>query len=354
VRIHTSIAGTVDSRSRRRLSEAAERFGIPPNQISLRSAPSAPSGPVSPADWFAFSKGCSSTSNIVSSKIFCSELEISENQLHNILIGKHLLVATWGPDGPIPLATNRSKQRQLNVSKSWGSLLEQNPVELISDILWVRSRSYDQPPPDANSTPIEYFAYYCSRMSNASVTKNSDRPAQSPKATILLTAKSDLYTRKAGPAQQSFRRAYLALAFSLAREIEGLESERWLYNRLQNKCHILDRAFAGYNSSDSEYILYGAGTHTKTLLQILQDHNFPRPTAIVTTSQQNQNSMFGIPLYAISEFRPSKPRLIILVSSISYESPMRKKAAAVHPDSEIVSFWKHGKASTNGENKRIR
>ncbi len=238
-----------------------------------------------------------------------------------------------------PLATNRLKLRQLRVTRDWNELFAFNRVEVLTEIVWMSDYPASEMELSPEAGPAEQSAYYYILFQELLGSHRDTDDIREKSLPLLGRAKNELFARKGRPDYAAYRNAYLAFVLMVAREFSGLDSIRWLDTRLRKKRPLLDNAFNDLDPNSTEIVVYGAGSHTKILLQILRDYDYPYPSAIVVTSA-NQKTQHGLPVFSVDSYRPSHPNLVILISSISYEDPMKRKAKEVFPKAQIISFWK--------------
>lgn len=91
----------------------------------------------------------------------------------------------------------------------------------------------------------------------------------------------------------------------------------------------------------NQIIIYGAGGHTCSLLQIWQQQGLPLPTCIATTDASDSSIACEIRQVKFSQLNLDSSTLIV-ISSKSYESEMAANSRRLFPQAKLLTFWNRG------------
>lgn len=332
------ILGPLEHAQQVRFEHLLSHGKLPPRLEILLPRTPPPAAGCSPEEWLGYCAGVTGVEVVARAEAFDPLLEPYEAAVINALHGRSTLLSLLQPNGILPLVTNRWKRPPLKSGTSWSALVETHGPEILSEIGFLTTA--ENRSEQASVSALHLSAHLTTGFA-AMLRHGGDFDVlRSSAATLLLAARDALWARHREPGHEARRTVVVAHALAMAREFTGLDQLRWLDIRLRKKRRILNEAFADFEPHLSHVVLYGAGTHSQILLQVLKDYGFPHPEHIVTTSAPPAATMLGIPASRIEEFHPSKPRTVFLISSISYEDAMAKNARRLFPDARIVCFWR--------------
>jgi len=84
--------------------------------------------------------------------------------------------------------------------------------------------------------------------------------------------------------------------------------------------------------------IFGAGTHTKKMLEVFNFLKFPKISGIILSNVEKTPSVFGIPLFHLDMLTNLNVDLIIL-SSKAFELEMYEKIRTKYSKMNILTFW---------------
>jgi hypothetical protein len=332
------VLGPLNPEQELRLNDLVREGKIDPELRMLDQRIDSSAQACNPATWISFGAAINGVEIVASPEAFDADLEPFESIVRGALWGRPVLLTRFRNGRVVPLTLNRYKARWVQPVPNWSDLFACNRPEVMTEFAWITTDRFAGP--EAVASPPALATHLATEFHEILRTGGDFDLLRSKAATLLLSAREAVGELPRDRNYEVFRNVLTSQALAMAREFAGLDHIRWLDIRLRKKRKILSEALADFDPQNTNLVIYGAGTHSQILLQVLKDYTFPTPDAILTTSKPPAPSLLGLPAYQAELFRPTHPKLIVLISSISYEDVMARNARRLFPDGCIVCFWR--------------